>query len=65
MPPHPLTNSEKPKHQNETKFNGFYSRNNLPKVKDEAYAINLDEYQCALFSQLWSWTYFKRYLKNS
>ena len=24
---------------------GFYSRNNLPKVKDGAYVINLDEYK--------------------
>ena len=26
------------------KFNGFYSRNNLPKIKDETYVINLDEF---------------------
>ena len=30
-------------HQNELKFNGVYSKNNLPKVKDGAYVINLDE----------------------
>ena len=24
-------------------FNGIYSTNNLPKIKDEAYVINLDE----------------------
>ena len=29
--------------QNEPNFNGVYSRNNLPKVKDGAYIINLDE----------------------
>ena len=29
--------------QNEPKFNGTYSRNNLPKIKDGAYLINLDE----------------------
>ena len=30
-------------YQNEPKFNGAYSRNNLPKIKDEAYVINLDD----------------------
>ena len=46
MSPHPLTNFEMQKYyQNETKFNGVYSRNNLPKIKDEAYVINLDEYE--------------------
>ena len=31
MPPHPLTNFEKQKYdQNEPKFNGIYSINNLP-----------------------------------
>ena len=27
---------------NESKFNGVYSRNNLAKIKDEPYVINLD-----------------------
>ena len=32
-------------YQNESAFNGVYSRDNLPdKVKDGAYVINLDEY---------------------
>ena len=32
-------------YQNELRFNGVYSRNNLPiKLKDRAYVINLDEY---------------------
>ena len=32
-------------YQNEPRFNGVYSRNNLPdKIKDGAYIINLDEY---------------------
>ena len=32
-------------YENESRFNGVYSRNNLPnKIKDRAYAINLDEY---------------------
>ena len=35
MLPYPLTNFEIQKYnKNEPKFNGFYSRNNLPKVKD-------------------------------
>ena len=46
MPPHPLTNFEIQKsYQNESKFNGVYSINNLPKIKDGAYVINLDEYK--------------------
>ena len=45
MPPHPLTNFEIRKcYQNEPRFNGVYSRDNLPKLKDGAYVINLDEY---------------------
>ena len=44
--PHPLTNFEIQKYyQNEPKFNGVYSRNNLPKIKDGAYIINLDEFK--------------------
>ena len=46
MPPHPLTNFEIQKcYDNEPRFNGVYSRNNLPKkIKDGAYVINLDEH---------------------
>ena len=45
MPPHPLTNFEIQKYyQNEPRFNGVYSRDNLPKTKDGAYVISLDEY---------------------
>ena len=46
MPPHPLTNFEIQKYcENEPRFNGVYSRNNLPKkIKVGAYVINLDEY---------------------
>ena len=45
MPPHLLTNFEIQKYyQNEPRFNGVYSRDNLPKIKDRAYVINLDEY---------------------
>ena len=43
---HPLTNFKTQKYyQNEPKFNGIYSRKNLPKVKDAEYVINLDEYK--------------------
>ena len=31
-------------YKNEPRFNGVYSRDNLPKIKDGAYVINLDEY---------------------
>ena len=46
MPPHPLTNFEIQKYyQNEPRFNGVYSRDNLPnKIKDGTNIINLDEY---------------------
>ena len=46
MLPHPLTNFEIQKYrQKEPKFNGVYSRNDLPKIKDGAYIINLREYE--------------------
>ena len=46
MPPSPLTNFEiQNYYQNESKFNGAYSRNNLPKIKDGANVIDLDEYK--------------------
>ena len=45
MRPHPLTNFKIQKYyQNELRFNDVYSRDNLPKIKDGAYIINLDEY---------------------
>ena len=46
IPPHPFTNFEiQMYYQNEPKFNGVYSRHNLPdKIKDGAYVINLYEY---------------------
>ena len=31
-------------YENESRFNGVYSRDNLSKIKDGAYIINLDEY---------------------
>ena len=45
MPPHPLTNLEMQKYyQNDPRFNEVYSRDNLPKIKNGANVINLDEY---------------------
>ena len=45
MWPHPLTNFEIRKYYlNEPRFNGVYSRDNLPKIKDGAYIIDLNEY---------------------
>ena len=54
MLPHPLTNFEVIKYyendakrssKSESRFNGVYSRDNLPnKIKDGAYVINLDKY---------------------
>ena len=46
MPPHPLIKFEIIHYyENEPRFNGVYSRNNLPKmIKNGAYVINLDEY---------------------
>ena len=44
MPPRPLTNFEKQKYyQNEPRFNGVCLGDNLPRIKDGAYVINLDE----------------------
>ena len=43
---HPLSNSETRKYnQNEPKFSGVYSKNNLPKIKDGPFTVNLDEYK--------------------
>ena len=69
MPPHPLTNFEIQRYyQNEPRFNGVFSRNNLPKkIKDEAYVINLDEYadvethQIALFCNRNKIVYFESF----
>ena len=62
---YPLTNFEIQKYyQNELRFNGVYSRDNLPKIKDGAYVINLDEYSdigthwVALYIQNNDVTYF-------
>ena len=47
LPFHPLTDMEiNEYYKNEPKFNGVYSKNNLPnKIKKGAYVINLDEYE--------------------
>ena len=55
LPPHPLTNFEiQEYYQNEPRFNGVFSKDNLPNtirpkglgsaVKSGAYVVNLDEY---------------------
>ena len=53
MSPRSLTNFEIQKYyqndpqrrlKNETRFNGVYSRDDLTKIKDGAYVINLDKY---------------------
>ena len=45
MPPHPLKNFEIQKYyQNESRFNGVYSRNNLPKKTGWGRRNNYDEY---------------------
>ena len=46
MPNHTISNFEIQKYyQNELKFNGIYSRNNLSKLKNGTYIIHLDEYE--------------------
>ena len=45
MPPHPLPNFEiQNYYQNGPRFNGVCSRDNLPRIRDRAYIINLDKY---------------------
>ena len=69
MPPHLLTNLEMQRYnQNESRFNGINSRDNLlDQIKDEPYLINL--YECvdigthwiALYSNNNTETYFGRF----
>ena len=69
MPPHPLTYFQIQKYyQNKPRFNGIYSRDNLPnKTMDGAYVINLDEYSdigshwIALYSLNNDVTYFNSF----
>ena len=43
MPLHPLTNFKIHEYnQNELKFKGIYSRNNLPEIKDGIFVINVN-----------------------
>ena len=43
MPIHPLTNFEiQRRYENESKFNGVYSRNNLSRIMNGAYTIKTD-----------------------
>ena len=68
MPLHPLTNFKIQKYyQNESRFKGVYSRDNLTKIKDGAYIINLDEYSdigthwVALYVHNDDFTYFNHF----
>ena len=47
LSPHPLTNFEIQEYcQNEPRFNGVFSRDNLPNnIENGVYVINLDEYR--------------------
>ena len=61
MLPHSLTNFEIQKYyQNEPKFNGVCSWNNLPKIKDGVCIINLAEFKS--IGNNWIVLYFKGYL---
>ena len=70
LTPHPLTNFEiESYYQNEPRFNGVYSRDNLnDKIKDGAYVINLDEYSdiethwIALYANNKTVTYFDSFV---
>ena len=45
MSSYPLANFEIQKYyEKESRFNGVYSRDNLPKIKDGANVINLDQH---------------------
>ena len=58
---HPLTNFEMQKYyQNEPKFNGVYSRNNLPKIKDVAYE-SIGTHWTALYVNYNNIIYFDRF----
>ena len=55
-------------YQNEPRLNGDFSQDNLPKIKDRAYIINLDEYSdlgthwVALYVQNNNVTYFDSFV---
>ena len=49
FPLHPLSNIEITNYFNyERRFNGTFSRDNSPKIKDGAYVLNLDDNQSIL-----------------
>ena len=54
--------------QNEPKINGVCSRNHLPKIKDGAYIINIDEYASQQTLSYWTALYLngndKTYFEN-
>ena len=65
MSPHPWTKFETQKYyQNKHRFNGVYTRNNLPKINDGTYVINLNKYESvetnwiALYVNVDNVTYF-------
>ena len=60
MPPHPLTDFELQRfYQNESRFNGVFSRDNLPEtIKNGTYVINLEE--CADVGTHWLALYCNR-----
>ena len=69
MPTHPLTNFKIQKYyQNIPRFKGVYSRDNLQKIKDGTYIINLNEnfdletHQVALYVQNNDFTYFDSFV---
>ena len=56
LTPHPLTNFEiQEYYQNEPRFNGGFSRDNLPNnnnnIKNGVYVINPDEYRDIIFKR--------------
>ena len=54
MLPHPLTDFEIQKYyQNEPRFNGIYSKDNLPKIKVQADVIN--PHESTLILELIGW----------
>ena len=59
-------------YQNEPRFNGVYSRNNLAKIKDGACVINNDDYKTTDTHQIALYVnddnvkkYSKKYLQNT
>ena len=65
----------------ETRFNGVFSKDNLPKIKNGAHAVNLDDKKKMLRNTLsfiiywpkhicillffWNWIYFARSIKQN